>query len=418
MVSKVTNKVNRPRLVLWIAIVVITLGVIGATSLPIAQKVKLGLDLKGGFEVLYVAEPLEPGQQVTPEALLETARNLQQRIDKQGTSEPEITPEGDNRIRAKIAGVQNESELRELLKKPSELSFRNSEGKKELLGSDFVPGGATIEFDQTGRPYIGITIKNKEKFKEVTTRLLNQPLAIYLDEEMLSAPIIQAVIPDGKASIEGDYQLDEVKNLVNTINLGALPLKLTEKYSQSVGATLGQKSLETTLWAGIIGSVIVLVFMIWYYRLPGVIAAISLITYTWLLMLAFQLMGVTLTLPGIAAFVLGIGMAVDANIITYERIKDELRSGKTLLSALRAGSKNSFATIMDANITTIIAAAVILFIGSSSVRGFGVILIASIVCSILTNVFYSRWLLSMFVRTNVLLQPKYFGVKGEEIRAL
>lgn len=179
-----------------------------------------------------------------------------------------------------------------------------------------------------------------------------------------------------------------------------------------------QQSLQTTVYAGIIGSIIILVFMAAFYRVPGLVAAVSLTAYTWLLLLSFKLMGVTLTLPGIAAFVLGMGMAVDANIITYERVKDEIRKGKTVLSSIRAGSRNSFRTIMDANITTVLAGAVILFLGSSSVRGFGVILIASIVASIITNVFFSRLLLSLLVRSKLVDKPGYFGVKEADISAL
>jgi SecD/SecF fusion protein len=378
----------------------------------------LGLDLKGGFEILYVAEPLETGQQVTQDALRETARNLEQRVNALGTSEPEITPEGADRIRVKIAGIQNEAELRELLKRPSELTFRGPDGAKEMVGSDFAQGGASVQFNQAGQPYIQLQVKEAEKFRDVTERLLGQPLAIYLDEEELSAPIVNAVITDGQAIIEGSYTFDEAKKLADVINLGALPLKLSEKYTQSVGATLGQKSLETTVLAGIIGSIVVLIYMVAFYRIPGLVATICLIAYTWLLLLAFELMNVTLTLPGIAAFVLGIGMAVDANIITFERIKDEIRNGKTILSALRSGSKSSFGTIMDANLTTIIAAAVILFIGSSSVKGFGIILIASIVASIITNVFFSRLLMSLLVRSKLINKPGYFGVKEADISAL
>lgn len=411
-------RMHKMRFTVWLVLVLTTLGVIGVTSMPIAKEIKLGLDLKGGFEILYIAEPLVAGQPVTPEALLETARNLQQRIDALGTSEPEITPEGKDRIRAKIAGVSNEKELRELLKRPSELSFRGPDGKKEMIGSDFSPGAARVEYNQTGQPFISLQVKDAKKFAEVTARLIDQPLAIYLDEEELSAPYVRSVISNGTASIEGSYTFDEAKKLADVINLGALPLKLTEKYTQSVGATLGLKSLETTVYAGVVGAGLVLLFMLFFYRIPGIISIVCLLTYTWLLLLAFQLMGVTLTLPGIAAFVLGIGMAVDANIITYERIKDELRSGKSIASSLRAGAKNSFRTIMDANVTTIIAAAVVLFIGSSAVRGFGVILIASIVASILTNVFFSRLLLSMLVKSNVLNKVSYFGVKEGDIRAL
>lgn len=406
------------RIIAFIVIVLVTLGVVVTTTPSLAREVKLGLDLKGGFEILYVAEPLEEGQQVTKETLLETARSLENRVNATGVEEPEVTPEGENRIRVKIAGVQNEEEVRALLKKPAELSFRGPDGTKEMIGSDFVEGGAKVEFNQAGQPYIAIEVKDAEKFARVTEKLYGQPLAIYLDEEMLYMPVVNAVITNGQAIIEGGYSFDEAKQLADVINLGALPLGLEEIYTQSVGATLGQQSLETTVFAGIIGLIIVLLFMVVFYRVPGLVSAVSLTAYTWLLLLSFMLMGVTLTLPGIAAFVLGMGMAVDANIITYERIKDELRSGKTVLSSIRAGSKNSFRTIMDANITTILAGAVILFLGSSSVKGFGVILIASIVASIITNVYFSRLLLSLLVRSRLVNKPGYFGVKEADISAL
>lgn len=409
---------DKKRLTAFILIVLVTLGVVAGTSNMLAQGIKLGLDLKGGFEILYVAEPLEGGSEVTRDALRETARSLEQRVNALGTSEPEITPEGADRIRVKIAGVQNEAEVREVLSKPAELTFRGPDGTKEMIGSDFVEGGAEVQFNQAGQPYISLQVHNAEKFKAVTEKLLGQPLAIYLDEEMLSAPYVQTVIANGQASITGQYTYDEAKQLADVINLGALPLKLTEKYTQSVGATLGQESLETTVNAGLIGLALIILFMLIFYRIPGLVATISLITFTWLLLLAFHLMGVTLTLPGIAAFVLGIGMAVDANIITAERIKDELRSGKKPSSALRAGSKHSFRTIMDANVTTIIAAAVILFIGSSSVKGFGVTLIASIVASVITNIYFSKLLLSLLINSKALDHPKYYGVKEADISAL
>ncbi len=406
------------RFAAFILIVLVTFGVVGATSPALVNDLKLGLDLKGGFEILYVATPLEEGQAVTKDALRETAKSLEKRVNDVGTSEPEITPEGKDRIRVKIAGVENEEEVRAILSKPAELTFRGPDGTKEMIGSDFVEGGASVQFNQAGRPYIALKVKDAKKFADVTKKLLGQPLAIYLDEEMISAPTVNAVITNGEAIIEGGYTFDEAKKVADIINLGALPLKLTEKYTQSVGATLGQQSLQETVFAGIIGSAIILLFMLAFYRIPGLVASIALISYTWLLLLAFKLMGVTLTLPGIAAFVLALGMAVDANIITYERIKDEIRSGKSIPSALRAGSKNSFRTIMDANVTTIIAAAVIMFLGTSSIKGFGVILITSIVGSIITNVFFSRLLLNLLIRSNLIKKPGYFGVKEAEIRAL
>jgi len=406
------------RLSAFAAIVIAVLAAVAATSVPIAQGVKLGLDLKGGFEILYVAEPMEPGGTVTRDLLRETAKSLEKRVDALGVSEPEITPEGSNRIRVKIAGVQNEAEVRAILAKPAALPFRGPDGTKEMIGSDFVEGAAKVQFNQAGQPYISIKVKNADKFRDVTQRLLGKPLAIYLDEELISAPVVNAVIANGEAIIEGRYTYNEAKELADIINLGALPLKLTEKYTQSVGATLGLQSLEKTLTAGAVGLAAILIFMVAFYRVPGFVACVSLIVFSWLLLLAFRLMGVTLTLPGIAAFVLGIGMAVDANILTAERIKDELRAGKKLTSALRAGSKHSFRTIMDANITTIIAAVVILYIGTSSVKGFGVTLIASIVASVITNIYFSRLLLTLLIGSGAFKHPKFYGVKEEEIRAL
>ncbi|MBJ6362958.1 protein translocase subunit SecD [Paenibacillus sp. GCM10012307] len=419
------------RILALVLIIVVTLGVIAVTSPSLVQQVKLGLDLKGGFEILYEAEPLVEGGKITQDALRETARSLEQRANSTGVAEPEITPEGTNRIRVKIAGVTDEAVVRDILKKPAELTFRSMRGceqnndycKVELVGSDFKQNGATIYQNQLGGWEISISLNSASKFAEVTREISKLPegrnlLAIYLDETVLSAPRVTFEINDTKASITGNYTREEAKKVADTINLGALPLKLTEKYTQSVGATLGQLSLEQTVFAGTLGTILVLLFMLVFYRLPGLVSSISLITYIWLLLLGFNLMGATLTLPGIAAFILGIGMAVDANIITFERIKEEMRSGKSLLSSLKAGSKNSFRTIMDANLTTIIAGAVLFFIGTGSVKGFAVILIMSIIVSIITNVAYSRLLLHLLIRSGLVTKPGFFGVKESDIRAL
>lgn len=406
------------RIIAFLVVVAISFGCIAFFTPGLVKNIKLGLDLKGGFEILYVAEPIEAGKPVTMDSLKQTANSLMKRADSLGIAEPEITTEGKDRIRVRLADVKNEEEVRKIIKKPADLTFRGPDGTKEMLGSDFVEGGAQVGFDQANRPMINIKVKDAEKFKKVTEKLIGQPLAIYLDENQLSAPIVNVVIPDGNATISGNYTFDEATNLANTINLGALPLKLTEKYTQVVGASLGQLSLTQTVQAGLIGAVLILVFMLAFYRLPGIIAAITLITYTFLLLGAFWLMNATLTLPGIAAFVLGIGMAVDANIITYERIKEEIRSGKSLLSSLKSGSKHSFRTIMDANITNLIAAAVLYYVGNGAIRGFALTTIMSIVLSVLTNVFLSRWYIHLIIKSNLFKKPAYFGVKESEIRGL
>ena len=414
------------RVLSFILVVLITTGVMIGTSPGLLNSLKLGLDLKGGFEILYEAEPLEAGQTVTRQSLIQTAQSLERRINALGTTEPEITTEGTNRIRVRLAGVTNESEVRELLKKPADLTFRSAaEGdvpgtysKIELRGNDFVENAATVYSNNINQPEISIKVKDKEKFAEITQRLIGKPLAIYLDQELLSAPEVRQALTDGSASISGNYTRDEANRLADTINLGALPLKLTEKYSQSVGATLGQISLEQTIRAGLIGSAIILIFMIAMYRVPGLVAGFCLIVHTWLVLAIFYLGDFVLTLPGIAAFVLGIGMAVDANIITYERIKEEMLTGKSIRSSMIAGGKHSFRTVMDANITTIIAGGVMFFLGTGSVRGFALVLIVDIVVSILTNVYFSRFLLNLLIKADIIKKPKYFGVKESDIRAL
>ncbi len=408
-------------------VTVLGLTIIMAVTTPgLLKDVRLGLDLKGGFEILYEAEPLMEGQQVTKEALQETAKSLQKRADALGTTEPEVTPEGTNRIRLKVAGVTDEAEVRKTMKEPANLTFRSNDGCKEgeefckieLRGNDFVENGASIAYDQLNQPIIDIKVKDKAKFAEITERLLGQELAIFMDDQLLSAPTVQAVLTDGSAQITGSYTLDEAKQIRDTINLGALPLKLVEKYSQSVGATLGMQSLTKTLQAGLLASVAILLFMIIRYRIPGLLASFALILHTWLLILVFVWADFTLTLPGIAAFILGVGMAVDANIITYERIREEIRTGKSVASAVKAGGKSSLRAIMDSNVTTILVAAVMFAFGTGAVKGFAIVLILEILISIATNVYFSRFLLNLLVRIGWAGKPSHYGVKERDIREL
>lgn len=414
------------RLLAFAFVVLVTFGVMAWTSPGLLSETKLGLDLKGGFEILYEAQPLTEGETVTKATLIQTAKSLEQRANESNVAEPEVTTEGANRIRVKIAGVADEAKVRDLMKRPANLEFRSAEGckdasdycKVELTGADFVSNAAKVEFDTMNNPLVAIKVKDKTKLADVSTRLVNKNLAIMLDGKLLSDPVVRQPLTDGSAVIEGQESLEAAKNLAEVINLGALPLKLTEKYTQSVGATLGQKSLDETIFAGILGTVLIFLYMILFYRIPGVVSVVCLLSFIWLLLLVFWLLGATMTLPGIAAFVLGIGVAVDSNIITAERIKDELRSGKTLNSSLRAGAKNSFRTVIDAHITNLIAGAVLYFIGQGSVKGFALVLIWSIVINIITNVFFPRLLLYLLIQSGRFKKLWYYGVKESEIRAL
>lgn len=415
------------RIIAFITVVVVSFGIMAWTTPDLLNNVRLGLDLKGGFEILYEASPLEGGSQVTKESLIQTAKSLEDRANKLGTSEPEVTTEGTDRIRLKVAGVTDEETVRKTMKEPASLTFRSKDGteknadeynKIEMIGTDFAANGAKLEFTQMNEPVVSIKVKNKEKFAEVTKRLLGQPLAIYMNEDLVSDPVVQAVLTEGTAQISVGGDLEKAKELRDKINLGALPLKLTEKYSQSVGATLGKQSLDKTIEAGLIGSIFILLFMIGMYRVPGLIAAFTLIVHTWLLILVFVWADFTLTLPGIAAFILGIGMAVDANIITNERIHEEMRTGKSIMSAVKAGDKHSLRTVLDSQITTIIVAAVMYAYGTGAVKGFALVLIVEIVLSIATNIYLSRFLLNLLLKAGKLLKPKYFGVKERDIREL
>lgn len=407
------------KIVILLLVVAASFTLVAVTLGDIVRDVRLGLDLKGGFEILYEATPFDEKGEITRDLLVQTANNLERRINKSGVTEPEVEIEGTNRIRVTVAGVADQAELKKVLKTPATLTIRDPEGNVVLSGQDFVENSASVSFfGGTNEPVVSIKLKDADKFAAITEKYLGQSLGIYLDEEMLQNPSVTEVIRSDEAIIRGQESVEEAKNIADTINLGALPLRLEELSSNSVGATLGLRSLEQSLNAGLIGSVLVLLFMIVYYRVPGIIANITLLLYLYLVLVVFNWMNVVLTLPGIAAIVLGVGMAVDANIITYERIRDEIRSGKSLLSSVKAGSRRSLATIMDANITTIIASAVLFQLGTGAIKGFAITLIMSIVVSILTNVFLSRFLLHLLVRSNLFKKPTYFGVKEEQISEL
>lgn len=408
----------------FLLIIILGLGLIAWTTPDLLRGVRLGLDLKGGFEVLYIVEPIDETQKLTHDVLLEAARSIEERANKNGAEEPEVTPEGKDRIRVKIAGVTDPEKIRETLKEPANLTFRSSDGTIELRGNDFVENAASVQFDQTTQePIISIKLKSQDKFYEITKRISQKPnpdnvLEIWLNEEMLYSPRVSQGINSDQATIEGGYTITEARQLAATINLGALPVKLTEKYAQVVDATLGKAALDKTVMAAIIGCLLVLISMVAIYRVPGIVASFTIISFIWLLLFFFHWMNATLTLPGIAGFVLGIGMAVDANIITYERIKDELRSGKSMLSSVRAGSNSSLRTVIDANVTTLIAGIVLFYMGSGAIKGFALVLIIGIVVSMFTNVFLSRILLNLLVRGLKLKNVRYFAVKEADVREL
>ncbi|WP_416042773.1 protein translocase subunit SecDF [Bacillus halotolerans] len=409
---------------------------LGYFTKPAANNITLGLDLQGGFEVLYDVQPVKKGDKITKDVLVSTVEALNRRANVLGVSEPNIQIEGNNRIRVQLAGVTNQNRAREILATEAQLSFRDANDKELLNGADLVENGAQQTYDSTtNEPIVTIKLKDADKFGEVTKKVMNMApnnqLVIWLDYEKgdsykkevqkenpkyVSAPNVSQELNTKDVKIEGHFKVQEAKDLASILNAGALPVKLTEKYSTSVGAQFGQQALHDTVFAGIVGIAIIFLFMLFYYRLPGLIAVITLSVYVYITLQIFDWMNAVLTLPGIAALILGVGMAVDANIITYERIKEELKLGKSVRSAFRSGNRRSFATIFDANITTIIAAVVLFVFGTSSVKGFATMLILSILTSFITAVFLSRFLLSLLVESRWLDRKKgWFGVKKKHI---
>lgn len=411
-------KVRKGNIVAVILLVIAILVLTVTTTTSIWNHITKGLDLQGGFEVLYEAAP-EKGQKVTSQVLKDAANALTKRVDILGVTEPEVSIESSDRIRVQLAGVKDQEKARDLLGKPAQISFRDPTGKQKLLkGDELQEGGAGVDYDENGAPVIVLKLKDAKKFADITRRYLGQPLPIFLDDKLLSAPTIRQVIPTGTATISGQKNYDEAKELADLLNAGAIPIKLVEKQSFAVDASLGQEALKDSLLAGLYAILAIFIFVIGYYRLPGLIAVITLIAYSYLVLLAFMLLKVTLTLAGIAAFILGIGIAVDANIIMAERIRDEIRLGKSIPASVRMGSKRSFLTIFDAHVTTIIAATVLFYYGTASVRGFSVSLLVGILMSFVTAVALSRIMMTLLIRSNLIRHPKLFNVREDEISEL
>jgi SecD/SecF fusion protein len=431
--------VKRNRIVAFFLIVAVLAAVIGTTVMSTAKGIKLGLDLQGGFEVLYKVTPIEKGDKIDQSVLLSTATALEKRVNVLGVSEPNIQVEGKDRIRVQLAGVKDQAKARSILSTEANLTIRDVNDHVLMSGKDLK--SAKPSFDENGHPDVVITFKNASTVKEVTQKVLNMGppnnmMVIWLDfqegkdsfkkesampkPKYLSAASVNQVFTQDSLSIVGpSFTVKNAKELSDLLNAGALPVNLTEMYSTSIGAKFGQDALNETIFAGAIGIAVIYLFMLFFYRLPGLIACIMLSAYLYLTLLVFDWMHAVLTLPGIAALILGVGIAVDNNIITYERIKDELKLGKSVAAAYRAGNHRSFGTIFDANITTLLAAVVLFAFGTSSVKGFATSLMVSIFVSFVTAVFGSRLLLSLLVQSRYLNKKKsWFSVKESEILGL
>ena len=415
-----SKKKNGKRKVIVNTLILILLVVgICFSFVPLFKSLKFGLDLQGGFEILYKAESID-GSKMNNEKITATYKTLSKRIDSLGVSEPEIIVEGNDKIRVKLAGVKNPEEARTQLSTIATLSFRDTEDNLLMTSDVLQAGKAKIGQDSAGNPAVALSVKDKDKFYEVTNKISQQEnnmIVIWLDYNPLidsyesakgycgtnaSRCLSAATVSQGFASdviIQGNFTLEEVSNLVDLINSGSLPSKLTELSSNTVGASFGDQTLHTTLVAGIIAIIAIMLILILIYHFAGFVSSVSMMIYSFLVFGTFWVVGGVLTLPGIAALLLGIGMAVDSNVITFARIREELLKGKSLPTAFREGSKQSFSAIFDSNVTTLIVAIIMFIFGESSIKGFATMLIITVVVTMVTMVFLTRFLLKIFVNS-------------------
>ncbi len=428
---------KKNRILLFTLICFMLVGVLGFYTDDVSNGITKGLDLDGGFEIVYQVKPLNEGDALP--SMTSISRSVSKRIDILGVSEPQITIEGDDRIRVQLAGVKDLASAQSVISTTANLSFRDVNDELLMDSSVLQEGGASLSFEN-GVPVVSLKIEDNDKFGEVTAKLASSAsgenlIVTWLDfdpavdsyakesqlEDLgqtpayISAASVSTRI-DGDAVIKGNFTDESARELADLINAGSLPVQMEEIYSNVVSAEYGQDAYSMTMIAGMFGLLAIMLFMIIVYRLPGVISAIVLPCFVFLNIAIYNVMGGVLTLPGIAALILGIGMTVDANIITFERIKDELYLGRTVKKANEQGHKRAFLTIFDAQFTTFISALIMYIFGTGAVKGFATMFMVTVFCTLTLQIFLSRLLLSLLVNSGVLDNKKsLFGVKTSDI---
>ena len=421
-------------------LLLMVLAALAVISFPLLGDYKFGLDLQGGFEVLYEVKSID-GKKVTKDMVTSTYKTVAKRIDVLGVSEPSIIVEGENRIRVQLAGVTDKEEARNILNKAANLTFRDTEDNLLMAADVLHAGGAKVGQDNYNKPVVSLSVKNKNEFYAVTKKVsekTNNQIVIWLDFDPMtdsfekegakcgslsdSRCLSVASVTQGFASdviIQGNFEEKEVTTLVELINSGSLPTKLEEVSSKTVAASFGRDSLDKTFTAGIIGIACILLLLICLYRFAGFIASATLLVYSFITLFTFWLVGGVLTLPGIAAMVIGVGMAIDATVISFARIKDELYKGLSLKTACKDGNENSIKSIIDANVTTLIAAVILFIFGETSIKGFATMLIISTIITMIIMVALSRWLTNIFVNTGFFDEKLnlFIGVTNKQIKS-
>ena len=396
-------------------------------QLNLSQELKIheGLDLKGGTQLTYQADISEIPLAEQANAIQGVINIIDFRINQLGVAEPLIQSSGEDKILVELPGVNDINQAINLIGKTAQLKFLSepSEPHPDLNELDmgwWTPTNLTganlkkadIEIDpQTSKPIVTLEFddQGKQLFAELTKNNIQKRIAIFLDNILISAPTVQTEISDGNAIIEGDFTIEQAKDLKIQLNSGALPVPVKLISQSNVGATLGNETMKMSAIAGIIGFLLVVIFLLINYRMPGLLASIALVIYILISISIFKLIPVTITLAGAAAFILSIGMAVDANILIFERTKEELRTGKTLRSAIEAGFNRAWPSIRDANISTLITTSILWYLGTGTIRGFALTLAIGVLVSMFSAITTTRTLLRLFYGAND--DPQVFGIK-------
>ena len=405
-----------------------------------AIETKLGLDLQGGLRLEYLVKPVTQDDGTVrnprPEDLAVIRGILEDRVNRTGVSEPLVITQGSDRIVVEMPGIQDIEQIRNLVGTTGRLDFvplgqtQMTEGQAvdektyPPLFSGTEVSSASIGSDQQGRRTVDFVLKDAgaKQFADYTAAHIGDYFAIVLDGKVISAPVIQNSIPNGRVQISqgssiGGYPLKDAQNLVTVLEFGSLPFPVTELANTTVDPTLGAAFLHASLFAGLVAIVLVITFMLIQYRLPGAVASLALIFYAIIMYALFRLVPVTLTLAGIAGFVLSVGMAVDANILIFERSKEELRLGKSLPQAIEAGFARAWNSILDSNVSSLITATILYLFGSSVIQGFALVLIIGVLASMFTAITVTRTILRIVVRQDWARKAWLYGVTDAEFVA-
>ena len=417
----------------WVIVAI----VIGCLFTIYKKPTKLGLDLVGGSRIMLEARTTGSVPTITQETMSRLKVAIESRVNKLGVSETSVAQVGDKRLLVEIPQITDLKEAEAFLGKTALLEFkepvfdannqptRDDHGMMmwkstdpELTGEDVK--SASIGTDQTGQWTVSLEFNGAgaEKFAKLTQRLVGQQMAIFFDGDEISAPVIREAIFGGKAEISGGssgFEYQEAEKMVNLLNAGALPVPSEIIQENTVGPTLGADSIEKSKFAGILGIGLVMLFMVFYYRLPGFIADVALVIYALILFALFKIIPVTLTLAGIAGFILSVGMAVDANILIFERTKEELRAGRNLFTAINSGFDRAFTSIFDSDMTTVLACVILYFLGTSVVKGFALTLALGVIVSMFTAITVTKNFMHLIFGTGELKHPELFGLSIDEI---